>query len=578
MSNVSNVLSTYYNYILSFFKSNSIEKRLLTLLRNKTQVQPVRVGVIESIIIYITTYHIIINMASTITAQVRFLLSDNPFYSNDELYRLLNANTQKEKTAVRVAKHRVMDKIHNKDAIIALKQQQIPSEPVEHPKEFAEFVKIAFPPFGSLYKWQWDLYRHFQEHYMSLVVVPRDHGKSILITFYIEYMLAVENWDVLLLGWTDRCKQMALFIYTYFVKNDFITDEAVIKNTSNHFILQNGARFDCYGLKEKAILGMHPDIFESKAGLLLVIDDPMDESFEMYPAKERDLENRWASTIANINPNKIIICGTRKFEGDFLEFIAKQYQDTIKLFFRTPWNEDGSLLCPERWTNEGLAQKRAEIGEYRFSGEYMGDPQPITGGVWLEDDIHFVSILRKYSEYDLAIISVDPAWTTEEDSANTSIIELLRLKQQKEEKRRYVCYNEQSGKFTFDDILKRLEISYLTIKETYPGIRVVVPIEVNGGGRILVDIANSRDYAFVVDILEVKHTRAKEERIMALEVPIKNGTIEFMDTLRDGELIWEILTFPKCKLFDGVDALSMAYVEAEQIKRRNFVMYRRSWY
>lgn len=440
-----------------------------------------------------------------------------------------------------------------------------------------DFIPTAFPPFGSLYKWQYDLYMHFKEAFMSLVIVPRDHGKSILLVFYVEYMLRVENWDVLLLGWTDRVKQMALFIYTYFVKADFITDEAVIKNTANHFILKNGARFDCYGLKEKAILGMHPDIYEAKAGLLLIIDDPMDESFEMYRAKERDLENRWASTIANINPNKIIICGTRKFEGDFLEYIAKSYKDTIKVFFRTPYNEDGSLLCPERWTLEALAKKRAEIGEYRFSGEYLGDPQPLTGGVWVEEDIHFVSKLKKYSEYESSIISVDPAWTTDPDSANTSIIVMFKGKES-EGMRKYVVFHDQSGKFTFDNILGRIESTFNDITETYHGIKTVVAIEKNGGGKILIDIAQSRNYKFAPHILEVQHSRAKEERIMALEVPIKNGSIQFMEDLRESELIYEILTFPKCKLFDAVDALSMGFTELEKMRKRNFMVIRKSWY
>lgn len=444
------------------------------------------------------------------------------------------------------------------------------------PHLFKKFVEGCFP-YTTLYKWQWDLYKHLEKSDMSLIVVARDHGKSVLLTLYIEYLLDSKKMDVLLLGWTDRIRQLAVFIYTYFLRNNLITDEYVVKNTANHFTTKDGVRFDCYGLKEKAILGMHPDIYGSKGGLCLIIDDPIDESFEMYRSKERDLENRWASTIANINPNKTIICGTRKFEDDFLDYIQKGYKDKVKVFFRTPYNEDGTLLCPERWTLEKLAEKRAEIGEYRFSSEYMGDPQPITGGVWIDEDLHWASKLKKWSEYESVCISVDPAWTTNPDSANTSI-ETIFKGVEKDKKREYIVFHDISGKFTFDNILDRIENLFKDIQEQFKGVKIVVAIETNGGGQILIDIANSRNFEFSPYILEVRHSRAKEERIMALEVPIKNGTIRFMDDLKEKELIWEILTFPKCKLFDALDALSMGFTELEKMRKRHFMIKRRSWY
>ena len=53
------------------------------------------------------------------------------------------------------------------------------------PHQFENFVKNCFP-YNTLYKWQWDLFEHLEKSDMALVIVARDHGKSVLLTLYIE--------------------------------------------------------------------------------------------------------------------------------------------------------------------------------------------------------------------------------------------------------------------------------------------------------------------------------------------------------------------------------------------------------
>jgi predicted phage terminase large subunit-like protein len=504
----------------------------------------------------------------TFASQVRFLLSENPYYSNNDLYRLTNAISIKEKDAVRKAKSTILS---------TTKHYKIRTKtPQKRPNvnDFFELVSIARPPYKTLYKWQYDLFNVMEDHDLVEIIVPRDHGKSVLLTFYIEYLLDIKKFDVLLLGWSDKVYRMANHVYQYFIMYDKITDEGIIKNTTNHFLTKDNIRFDCYGLREKAILGYHPEEYGEKRGLVIIVDDPIDESFEYYPAKERDIENRWESTIANINPTKLIISGTRKFEGDFLEYIAKRYEGRITIFHRTPYNEDGTLLCPERWTPEKLAIKRQEIGEYRYSSEYMGDPQPLTGGVWIPEDIHYITNIKRWSEYDMCIVSTDPAWTQTEDSDYTAIEVMFREKATKN----YIVFDDISGKFSFDDILKRMEELYADIKHHFKTIPIIFAIEANGGGQILIDLARSRHLNFQSYILEVKHNRAKEERIMTLEVPIKNGSIQFLNELEESELIREILTFPNCRKYDSIDALSMAFIEIEKLSPRNLIIMRKKWY
>ena len=506
---------------------------------------------------------------TSIQTQVEFIVWKTPGVTTKELYKSIGAVSVKDKQAVRTAKHRAL----SNQEVTAFKPKKKIKKLSKANLTFKEFVGEAYPPYKKLYAWQYDLFGVLEKESCIEIVVPRDHGKSILLTFYIEWLMDKKHMDVLLLGWTDRVRQMAMYVYSYFMRNNKLSADSVMRNTMNHFMTSSDIRFDCYGLKEKAILGFHPEDFEGKNGLVLIVDDPMDESFEFYPAKERDLEARWESTISNINPTKLIVCGTRKFEGDFLEYIANQYKSKIKLYHKTPYNADGSLLCPERWTLDRLEEKRFEIGEYRFSGEYMGDPTPITGGVWLEGDIHYTNEPKVWSKYESAIISVDPAWTQTNDSDFTAISVVLREANTK----RYLVTKCIATQMDFDKILQTIENEFCDIRSLYNHIPITVAIESNGGGRLLIDIAASRDYVFNKNVLEVKHSRAKQERIMVLEMPIKTGAVKFLDYMRNGELILEVLTYPNCRKDDAIDSLAMAYTEMEQKYARQFVFRRSGW-
>ena len=159
-----------------------------------------------------------------------------------------------------------------------------------------------------------------------------------------------------------------------------------------------------------------------------------------------------------------------------------------------------------------------------------------------------------------------------------TLIPIVFKGKEKEGRREYIVFHDISGKFRFDGILDRIETNFRDIRDNFSGVNIFIAIEKNGGGQILIDAAINRNYDFAPYILPVQHTRAKEERIMTLEVPIKNHTIKFMEDLKGSELIFEILTFPKCKKFDALDALSMAFTELEKMRKRKFMIRRKRWY
>jgi len=514
---------------------------------------------------------------------------------------------------------------------------------------FPGFTKIySYPPYYGCFKWQLEAYEVVFGHKISKIVVPRDSGKSILLGDLCQHSMQYKGYDVLYLGWTDRRKDVAESVFNFFMIWDLLAEGKAVNNSSYHFKTKNGGRFDTYLVTSKETLGKHAlgmqDRFErlteedlseldqeftdeikrrymeekdKERKLLIIIDDPIDETFREERWKEKKLEMKFNSTIANINPDKLIICGTRKFAEDFFNFIDLKYQGKMGTYVRrthlcTPNLEDldifnfidfsklnkedplypglletmvnkaeshpcynpellepelrfipgatrdKNLLCPERWTEEGLREKRSEIGEYWWHAEYEGNPHPITGAVW--EKVKYVPAYKSWTEYNLVGIFIDRATTTNKGSSWTGITMVVRDYENKK-----VVIKDLTGQYDFEDSLELIERQFLWIKRVFLKMRLIIVIETQGGGDDFISSAERRKFKFAPYIVPVHQTRDKIERIKDyLRVPINTGQIEFLDTLRNSELLSEILEFPYPAKLDAIDSLATGIKQMEQ--------------
>jgi len=255
---------------------------------------------------------------------------------------------------------------------------------------------VSFPHYRGLFNWQKEHETLTKDSKYELTLVPRDHGKSVKYNQKYQYSMWYKGYDVLLLGWTDRRKEIALFVYTFF--NNYGLIETDRRTSPFHFRLTNGAKFDCYLITGKEALGMHSlgkeerfanltpqDIIDLKSAydpkellkmedglfddkafekfiadrsrerkLWISIDDPIDIGFMKERWKEEELELRFSSTLYSINPDKWSFTGTHKFEGDIFDFWIGRFGKKLTIYKRPPILPDGSLLCPEMFTHPSL--------------------------------------------------------------------------------------------------------------------------------------------------------------------------------------------------------------------------------
>ncbi len=262
---------------------------------------------------------------------------------------------------------------------------------------------VSFPHYRGLFNWQEEHENLTKDSKYEMTLVPRDHGKSVKYTQKYQYEMWYKGFDVLLLGWTDRRKEIALFVYTFF--NLYGLIETDRRTSPFHFRLVNGAKFDCYLITGKEALGMHSlgkeerfsnltpqditdlksaydpkelmkmadGIFDDKAfekfiadrnrerKLWISIDDPIDIGFMKERWKEEELELRFSSTLYSINPDKWSFTGTHKFEGDIFDFWIGRFGNKLVLYKKPPILPDGSLLCPEMFTHPDLPSYNEDI-------------------------------------------------------------------------------------------------------------------------------------------------------------------------------------------------------------------------
>jgi hypothetical protein len=289
------------------------------------------------------------------------------------------------------------------------------------PENFMSFEHFcrwfSEPAYRGLYQWQkehhektWGNQKNEHEcegfNQFEMTLVSRDHGKSIVYNNKYQWAMQYCNYDVLLLGWTERRKQVALYVYNFFAHHDLIETD---KRTSPfHFRIRNGGRFDCFLITSKETLGMHSEgemnrfedlseaeweeftsLFDGKESdierefsaqeikeyvesrisidrkLWISIDDPIDISFMKERHKEESLELKFQSQLYSINPDKWSFTGTHKFEGDFFDFIKDTFGDKLVIYQSGPFRKDGSLLCPERFTHPKLSTYDVDVLPYR---------------------------------------------------------------------------------------------------------------------------------------------------------------------------------------------------------------------
>jgi len=452
-----------------------------------------------------------------------------------ELYQKLSPHTQKVQPKVKQVKPMVKQVKQSIDATLLPLPDQDPGI-----EKFSRWW--SFPRYKGLFKWQKESHNILWDAPYGMELVHRDAGKSVKYSVEYQWAMLYKGYDVLLLGWTARRKEIAAFVFAFFKQYNLIDFD---KRTSPfHFKIKNGGKFDCYLITGKEVLGMHSlgkqerfmdltekerkelkailemgkedenkvltdeelDKFiaarqESPRKLWISIDDPIDISFMRESHREEELEIRFDSTLYSINPDKWSFTGTHKFEGDIFDFWRNKFKKKLVIYKRGPINPDGSLLCPEKFTYKGLGPYQADIkagkrdldevrqhiGEYAWHSDWCQNPHPITGEEWdgIEEEIMLID--PKHIHYNLLWLTIDRATTTKSTSDYTGCV--IGVREIATGNR--IIIDDFTGIITFNDLLILINHYISHWRAQYPKMPIVLIIERQGGGDDFITMAKN---------------------------------------------------------------------------------------
>jgi hypothetical protein len=509
---------------------------------------------------------------------------------------------------------------------------------------FENFCRfLSYPEYGGLFAWQKEHHRLTWEAKFEMTCVHRKAGKSVLYNNKYQWAIQYQNFDVLLLGWTAKYKEIAVYVYNFF---EFYGQIEQDKRTSPfHFKTKNGGRFDAFLITSKETLGMHSegvqdrfeqmtdkdweeyrdmfkdntnfatdenrflteseikDYVKSRQGthrkLWISIDDPIDITFMKERHKESTLELHFNSTLYGIQPEKWSFTGTRKFEGDFFDFIMLKFKEELVKYIRGIWNLDNTtLLCPEMFTHpsvpsykedlklkekkkkEDLEKVRKHVGEYVWNSDFMQSPKPVKGQVFTS--VMQVNMIQDpvVSFYDMCVLGFDRATTRKEEAEQKKadytgfLIGMREL---------YTGILTITHDFTdyidIDKLILKVNKFVKEFRDRHEHITIILVIETQGGGQDFITlIRNSVGFVDekgqlvnnwireICKIIEVHNTGEKLTRIQdRLLAPINNKIVQLLSMLKDSPLYNQIIGFPNTDKVDAIDCLAnMVFVLLEQ--------------
>jgi len=260
------------------------------------------------------------------------------------------------------------------------------------------------------------LYDWVPKHKRLAIAAPRGFAKSTIISRFYPIWLALfgKAKDITLISASETLaigflRDIKREIETNEKIKELFDDLRTDKWTENHIILKTGTQIRARGAGGQ-IRGFRPDV--------IICDDiETDESVESEEQRKKIKDWLFKACINTLLPDgQFIIIGTIIHPLSVLADLLVMDNGWKKHKFQAYRNaiqEPGNELWAKLWTHEKLQIRKAEIGSWAFSAEYLNNPVSNETAPVQEKHIRYWTELPK--QYS-CVIAVDPAYSDDETS------------------------------------------------------------------------------------------------------------------------------------------------------------------
>jgi predicted phage terminase large subunit-like protein len=302
--------------------------------------------------------------------------------------------------------------------------------------------------------------------------------------------------------------------------------------------------------------------YTGKPATKIIIDDPHKDQAEAQSPLLRQKVRDWYTSVATTritSMTSVIIIMTRWHEDDLCWRLLEAEPDERTVLNIPVFNEDWTVIRPERHPIELINNKRQIQWEAMFQAMYMGNPVNEWGWDFKTEYFQYYDKWEIRDQYwinytrDLQVMTfIDPAISQKQTADNTAIVTVWL---DKKNNNVYIL-DITAGKFLPDDIINKV---FQIVNQYRPQ---KVGIETNQFQKMLdIEIRKEMRKRNNFFILEWQTSSMnKEAKIKTvLQHRYANASIIHQKRWQNiPELEWQLLKFPNGKHDDIIDSLSMA--------------------
>lgn len=405
----------------------------------------------------------------------------------------------------------------------------------------------------------------------KLVMVPRNHLKSSVITkgWSIQQVLRNPNIRILIANATwDNSRKFLGSIQKY------LTWGSVLPQYFGAFESANWNQFDCTVKQRTAVLDSPTfvttgvDKEQTSQHYDIIIGDDLVGPQNVQTKEQRNkVFDYYLSLFDLLEPEGVIVMpGTRYHQDDLYSRIFEEAteQGNWDIFFRQAYTEDGSILFPEKFTEEKLNEIRNKPGgKYHWASQYLNNPIDPESSDFKQHWIKYSDPLTQHPHS--LYLTVDPAISLSRDADYSAFVVCGQFQDRRI--RVVDCFRKRCVPSelvdTIFEIVQKWKLHRIGV-ETF-AFQKTIKYDIQRQQR-------ERNIFFSVDELGKRHQGtgepilSKEARIRRLQPYFEQGLIEVAKSMQD--LVDELLAFPRGKHDDMIDALAwqLDYLVPSQIR------------